>query len=355
MIQFLETLLGNQILAFFVSSVLPLVFIIPFALYAIYAERKVSAFMQDRVGPNRVGPRGLFQTVADILKLMQKEDIVVAKADKPLFVIGPYLIFIGSFTAYAALPFSSQYIGSDLNLGVIFLLAISSLTVPAILMGGWAGNNKYSLYGAMRSVAQMVSYEIPALLSVIVVVMVVGTLSLNEISIKQTGYFWNWYILGGPEFGLQKFLLIPFMLLAFIIFFISSLAEVNRTPFDIPEAESELVGGFHTEYAGMKWAMYMLAEYANMFLVSGVSTALFLGGFQSPFGYLGNTIGLPSLIPFEQLFWFLLKGIILVLVQIWLRWTLPRLRVDQLMTVCWKYLIPFAFINLVIVGIITLL
>lgn len=355
MIQFLETLLGNKILAYFVSSALPLVFIVPFALYAIYAERKVSAFMQDRIGPNRVGPKGLLQTVADILKLMQKEDIVVAKADKPLFVLGPYVIFIGSFTAYAALPFSSQYIGSDLNLGVIFLLAMSSMSVPAILMGGWAGNNKYSLYGAMRSVAQMVSYEIPALLAVITVVMVVGTLSLNEISKIQEGYFWNWYIFGGPGTSLQKFLLIPFMVIAFVIFFISSLAEVNRTPFDIPEAESELVGGFHTEYAGMKWAMYMLAEYSNMFLVSGVSTALFLGGWQSPIGYLGNTLGIPALIPFEHLFWFLFKGCLLVLVQMWLRWTLPRLRVDQLMIVCWKYLIPFAFINLVIVGIITLL
>lgn len=354
--EYFAEVLGNKILAYFISAAIPLfLWILPYALYAVYAERKVSAFMQDRIGPNRVGPKGLLQTIADILKLIQKEDIVPAKADKPLFVIAPYIVFMGSFAAFAALPFSSVFIGSNINLGVFYIMAISSFTVVGILMAGWAGNNKYSLFGAMRSVSQIVSYEVPALLSVVTVVMVVGTLNLAEISEMQTSRFWNWWIFGGPLTGIQKFLLIIPMVIAFIIFFIASLAEVNRTPFDIPEAESELVAGFHTEYTGMKFAMFFLAEYANMFVVSAISVSLFFGGWQSPFGYLGNTIGISWLVPIEQVIWFLLKGVILVLVQMWLRWTLPRLRVDQLMTVCWKYLTPYAFLNLVIVGLITLI
>jgi len=185
--------------------------------------------------------------------------------------------------------------------------------------------------------------------------MVTGTLSLEKMTQMQTAYFWNWMILGGGDWGLTKLLLIPFMIVAFIIFYISSLAEVNRTPFDIPEAESELVAGYHTEYSGMKFAMFFLAEYANMFAVSAIAVTLFFGGYQSPFGYLGNTLGISWLIPIEQLFWFTTKGIGFVFVQMWLRWTLPRLRVDQLMAVCWKYLIPYAFVNLIIVGIITLI
>lgn len=354
--EYLAEVLGNKILAYFISAAIPLfLWILPYALYAVYAERKVSAFMQDRIGPNRVGPKGLLQTIADILKLIQKEDIVPAKADKPLFVMAPYIVFMGSFAAFAALPFSSVFIGSNINLGVFYIMAISSLTVVGILMAGWAGNNKYSLFGAMRSVSQIVSYEVPALLSVVTVVMVVGTLNLAEISEMQTSRFWNWWIFGGPLTGIQKFLLIIPMVIAFIIFFIASLAEVNRTPFDIPEAESELVAGFHTEYTGMKFAMFFLAEYANMFVVSAISVSFFFGGWQSPFGYLGNTLGISWLVPIEQVIWFLLKGVILVLVQMWLRWTLPRLRVDQLMTLCWKYLTPYAFLNLVIVGLITLI
>lgn len=354
--EYFAEVIGNKILAYFISAAIPLfLWILPYALYAVYAERKVSAFMQDRIGPNRVGPKGLLQTIADILKLIQKEDIVPAKADKPLFVMAPYIVFMGSFAAFAALPFSSVFIGSNINLGVFYIMAISSFTVVGILMAGWAGNNKYSLYGAMRSVSQIVSYEVPALLSVVTVVMVVSTLNLSEISEMQTSRFWNWWIFGGPLTGIKKFLLIIPMIIAFIIFFIASLAEVNRTPFDIPEAESELVAGFHTEYTGMKFAMFFLAEYANMFVVSAISVSLFFGGWQSPFGYLGNTLGISWLVPIEQVVWFLLKGVILVLVQMWLRWTLPRLRVDQLMTVCWKYLTPYAFLNLVIVGLITLI
>lgn len=356
MYDFLVSLIGNEIAAMVIMAALPLfVFILPFALMAVYAERKVSAFMQDRVGPNRVGPYGLFQTVADILKLIQKEDIVAEATDKKLFNLAPYLIFIGSYAAFAAIPFSGMFIGSNIDLGLFFILAISSLVVAAILMAGWASNNKYSLLGAMRSVAQIVSYEIPTAIVILTIVMMTGTLSLHKISEMQTAYFWNWNIFGGAGDGFAQILLIPFMIVAFIIFYISSLAEVNRTPFDIPEAESELVSGFHTEYSGMKFAMFFLAEYANMFAVSAIAAVIFFGGYQSPFGYIGNSLGAEWLVPFEQFFWFTAKGLFFVFVQMWLRWTLPRLRVDQLMTVCWKYLIPYAIANLIIVGIITLL
>jgi len=356
MYDFLVSLIGNEIAAMLIMAALPLfVFILPFALMAVYAERKVSAFMQDRVGPNRVGPYGLLQTVADILKLIQKEDIVASATDKKLFNLAPYLIFIGSYAAFAAIPFSGMFIGSNIDLGLFFILAISSLVVAAILMAGWASNNKYSLLGAMRSVAQIVSYEIPTAIVILTIVMMTGTLSLHKISEMQTAYFWNWNIFGGAGDGFAQILLIPFMIVAFIIFYISSLAEVNRTPFDIPEAESELVSGFHTEYSGMKFAMFFLAEYANMFAVSAIAAVIFFGGYQSPFGYLGNSLGAEWLVPFEQFFWFTAKGLFFVFVQMWLRWTLPRLRVDQLMTVCWKYLIPYAIVNLIIVGIITLL
>jgi NADH-quinone oxidoreductase subunit H len=311
--------------------------------------------MQDRLGPMRVGYHGLLQTVADILKLIQKEDIVAESNDKPLFNLAPVLVFAGSYTAFAAIPFTSAFIGSNIDLGIIFIIAITGLSVAGILMAGWASNNKYTLLGAMRSVAQIISYEIPTILVVLSLIMITGTASLNKLSEMQSGHFWNWMILGGPGLSVTKFLFIPFMIIGFVIIYISTLAEVNRTPFDIPEAESELVSGYHTEYSGMKFAMFFLAEYANMFAVSAIVVALFFGGYQSPFGYLGNTLHLPWLIPIEQFFWFTFKGVFFVIVQMWLRWTLPRLRVDQLMAVCWKYLIPIAFVNLIIIGLITVL
>lgn len=356
MYNLLNNLIGNEYLAAVIAAALPLlVFILPFALAAVLLERKVSAFMQDRIGPNRVGPHGLFQTVADILKLIQKEDIIPEQADKKLFNLAPVLVFVGCYAAFAAIPFSSEYIGSDIDLGMFYILAVSSIVVAGILMGGWASNNKYSLFGAMRSAAQIISYEIPSALVVLTIVMAMGTMNLRVISELQTAYFWNWNIFGGAFSGIEKLLLFPFMVIAFVIFYISSLAEVNRVPFDIPEAESELVSGYHTEYSGMKFAMFFLAEYANMFAVSAIVTCLFFGGYQSPFGYLGNTLGLTWMVPVEQFVWFSAKGIGFVLIQMWLRWTLPRLRVDQLMAVCWKYLIPYAFVNLIIVGLITLL
>ncbi|HED07598.1 MAG TPA: NADH-quinone oxidoreductase subunit NuoH [Ignavibacteria bacterium] len=353
---FFAKLTGSEILASIISALLPLfLFILPFALIAVLLERKVSAHMQDRLGPMRVGYHGLLQTIADILKLIQKEDIVADSNDKTLFNIAPLLVFAGSYAAFAAIPFTSSYIGSNINLGLFFIIGISGIVVIGILMAGWASNNKYTLLGAMRCVAQMISFEIPTLMVVVTILMVTGTLNLNELTEIQSGFFWNWMIFGGAVPGIAKILLIPFMIIAFGVIYISTLAEVNRTPFDIPEAESELVSGYHTEYSGMKFAMFYLAEYANMFAVSAIVVILFFGGYQSPVGYLGNSIGLHWLIPIEQLFWFTFKGVGFVLLQMWLRWTLPRLRVDQLMAVCWKYLIPIAFVNLLIVGLITLI
>ncbi len=347
---------GSGLLAAFIQSWLPLLlFILPFVLVAVLAERKVSAHMQDRLGPMRVGYHGILQTIADLIKLLQKEDITASANDRKLFNLAPLLVFAGSYAAFAAIPFSGAFIGSQIELGLIYIVAVTGLVVAGILMAGWASNNKYSLLGAMRAAAQIISYEIPTLLIILTVIMITGTVNLHTLSEMQTGYFWNWMILGGPEFGLQKFLLIPFMMMGFLIIFTSLLAEVNRTPFDIPEAESELVSGFHTEYSGMKFAMFFLAEYANMFAVSAIIAVLFFGGFQSPFGYLGNSLGWEWLVPFEQFFWFTIKGLFFIFVQMWLRWTLPRFRVDQLMAFCWKYMIPFAFVILIIVGLITVL
>ncbi|MFA5804144.1 MAG: NADH-quinone oxidoreductase subunit NuoH [Melioribacteraceae bacterium] len=355
MYQFLYDLIGNEIIAGLLVAIVPLTIILVFALFGIWLERKVSAHMQDRLGPMRTGWHGWLQTVADLMKMLQKEDIIATDADKTLYNIAPVLVFTGSFAAYAVIPFSSKLLGSEVEIGIFYVLAISSLVVAGILMAGWSANNKYSLLGAMRAAAQIISYEIPTALIVLSMVMLTGTLSLDKISQMQTSSFWNWNIFGGAIFGLSKFLLIPFMFVGALILFISTLAEVNRIPFDIPEAESELVAGYFTEYCGMKWGMFMLAEYGNMFAVSAIIVILFFGGYQSPIGYFGNSVGVQWLVPFEQGFWFIAKGLTLVFVQMWLRWTLPRLRVDQLMTVCWKYLIPYAFLNLIIIGIISLL
>jgi NADH-quinone oxidoreductase subunit H len=356
MYDWLYTLTGSQILAAIIQSLLPLfAFILPFALFAVLLERKVAGHMQDRLGPMRVGYHGILQTIADILKLIQKEDIIASNIDKKFFNLSPVLVFAGSYAAFAAIPFSGAFLGSNIDLGILYIVAVTGIVVAGILMGGWSSNNKYSLLGAMRSAAQIISYEIPTLLIVVTVIMITGTMNLYTMSEWQTDHFWNWLILGGPVFGIQKILLIPLMVVSFLIIFLSTLAEVNRTPFDIPEAESELVSGYHTEYSGMKFAIFFLAEYANMFAISVIVSALFLGGFQSPVGYIGKLLNIEWLIPIEQFFWFSSKGIFFVFVQMWLRWTLPRFRVDQLMAFCWKYLIPFSFVILLIVGLITVL
>ncbi len=332
--EFLVNILQNEILVYVLMAFVPLVWIVPFALFAVWWERKVSAHMQDRLGPMRTGGwHGWAQTIADILKLLQKEDIIPTAADRRLFILAPYVVFIGSYAAYAAIPFSAAYVGSEINIGLFYIVAISSIVVVGILMAGWASNNKWSLLGAMRSAAQIVSYEVPVALSILAAIMVVGTFDLQQINLMQSGPIWNWLIF-------QKF---PFLFLAAILYFVASLAEVNRTPFDIPEAESELVAGYHTEYGGMRFALFFLAEYANMFAVSAIAATVFLGGWNSPFG--GFLSG-----PWWGAFWFLAKGMGFIFVQMWLRWTLPRLRVDQLMYVGWKVLIPFSFAIILCVG-----
>ncbi len=309
-----------------------LVFLMLFVLMCNWGERKISAHIQDRLGPMETGGwHGWAQPLADSIKLLLKEDIVPAAADSKLFKLAPYLVFIGSLAGFAVLPFSAYLIGTDLNIGVYYVIAVTSLVVIGLLMAGWASANKWSLYGAMRSAAQMVSYEIPIALALLIPVMTAGTMSMTEIVDNQAGGFWNWYI----------FRTLPFSLVAFIIYFWASLAEANRTPFDLPEAESELVAGYFTEYSGMRFAFFFLAEYGDMFVVSAVAATVFLGGWQAPFTFL-------EFIPGP--FWFIGKTAALVMIQMWLRWTLPRLRVDQLMYVCWKIFLPFSFVNLLLVG-----
>jgi len=303
------------------------------ALVGVYLERKISAHMQDRLGPMHVGWHGVVQTLADALKLLLKEDIVPAAADKKLHLLAPFIVFSATIAAFVVLPFSKTLVLSKLNVGIFYVVAISSFVVIGIILAGWASNNKWSLLGGMRSAAQIVSFEIPASLSILVVIMAVGSLNLGDIVEFQNGGILHWLIW-------KSF---PFNLIAFIIFFTASLAELNRAPFDLPEAESEIIAGFHTEYSGMKWAIFFLAEYANMFLVAVIASTLFLGGWSSPFGNFLN-YGIFSI------FWLFVKSFSLIFIQMWLRWTLPRVRVDQLMYTSWKVLTPFAFLCMIGVG-----
>lgn len=346
--ELLKSLLRDSIVVYVIMAALPLAFILPYALVTIYLEMKVSAHMQDRVAYMRTGYHGIGQPFADILKLLQKEDTIPTLADKTLFRIAPFLVFVGSYASFAVLPFSSAYIGADINLGIFYLVAISSIGVIGILMAGWASNNKWSLIGALRSVAQIVSYEIPTALGILVAVMITQSLNLQEVARYQDGGIQNWVLFGGPLPLVQKLLIIPFTLVTFLILTVAGIAEVNRTPFDLPEAESELVQGFNTEYSGMKFAIFYLAEFANMFVVSAIVVSLFLGGWTSPFGSFMSG-------PIWGVFWFVIKGMFFVFLQIWIRWTLPRLRVDQLMYTSWKVMTPFLFVCIFAVGAILVL
>ena len=305
----------------------------------VYVETKIAGFMQDRIGPKRVGPHGLLQTIADALKLMFKEAIYPAGADRMLFILAPCLVVVGAFLSFVVLPFSSRLQAVDLNVGLFYVVAVSSISTVGLIMAGWASNNKYALFGAMRSAAQIVSYEIPAVMVLLSVVTLVGSLSLQDIVRAQHGGLSHWFL----------FRYFPLMPVAFVIFFTAGLAECNRTPFDIPEAESELVAGFHTEYSGFFFAMFFLAEYTEMFVVSVVASVLFLGGWWAPLPQL-QSIPLGDVTLGFGWLWLVAKAWFLVFVMMWLRWTLPRLRVDQLMYVAWKVLLPIALVLVVAVG-----
>ena len=300
-------------------------------LVLVLAERKVAARFQNRTGPMRVGPWGVLQTLADGVKLIFKEDFIPPQGDKLLFLLAPYIIFACSFAVFAGIPFSENILVSDFNIGVFYIMAISSVIVMGVIMAGWSSNSKWSLLGSLRSAAQIVSYEIPLGLSILTVVMLVESLSMQEIVASQSNGIFSWLIFRTP-----------FTFIAFFIFFISSIAEVNRTPFDLPEAESEIVAGFHTEYSGMRFALFFIAEYANMFAVSAIAVTLFLGGWEGALPGYDILGGFPG---------FVIKTMALVFLMMWLRWTLPRLRVDQLMNLCWKYFIPIAFFNILGTGI----
>lgn len=339
----LLTYLSDPTVTTVLLAFLPLLFILVYALVVLYGEMKMAAHIQNRLAYMENGWHGTLQPFADMLKLLQKEDIIPAAADKFLFILAPYLVFVGTYASFAVLPFSSGFIGSNIDLGIFYLVAASSLVVVGLLMSGWASNNKWSLFGALRSAAQLVSYEIPGVLAILGVVMIFGTMNMQTMTQMQDGGIQNWLILGG-NFPLgQRLALFPFVFVLFLIYLVSSMAEVNRTPFDLPEAESELVQGYNTEYSGMKFAIFYLAEYANLFLVSAVVIVMFFGGWSSPFGSFMSG-------PVWGGFWFVLKGMAFVFVNIWLRWTLPRLRVDQLMYVSWKVLTPFALVCIVAIG-----
>ncbi len=333
---FIYNLINNEVIAIIAISLLPLIFVLIYALIAILGELKIASFVQERLGPMRTGPWGIIQPVAEVVKLIQKEDITPSAADKKLFNMAPYIMFIGAYAAFAVIPFSSAFVPANINVGLFFLFAVGAFAIIGIVMGGWASNNKYSLLGAMRSASQIISYEIPAGIALLTIAALAGTLNLQELIEAQSGWFWNWFLFGGDG-SVWKIFVLPFTFSLFLIFLVSSLAETNRTPFDIPEGESEIVAGYHTEYSGIKFAMFFFAEYANMFVISALITILFLGGWNSPFGeFLGG--------PIWGVFWFIIKAFFFVFVQIWLRWTLPRLRVDQLMYMSWKVLVPFSFL-----------
>ncbi|MCF7668773.1 MAG: NADH-quinone oxidoreductase subunit NuoH [Verrucomicrobia bacterium] len=307
------------------------------AMILIYIERKVAGHMQQRVGPMRVGPHGILQTVADSIKLVAKEGLTPKNADAFIFNLAPLLVFASSFACLSFIPFSPGMTIVSFNVGLLFILGIASVGVLGILAGGWASNNKWSVLGAMRSGAQIISYELSATLALLAIVPFFGTLDFQEIVLSQQKGWWIWR---APGVGL----------LGFLIYTIASTAECNRTPFDIAEGESELTGGFHTEYSAMKFAMFFLAEFINIFIVSAISATVFFGGWM-PFHIEGlDTLNrVFDLLP--PIVWFFGKVACLVFVVMWFRWTFPRLRVDQLMHFEWKYLMPLSLINLALAAI----
>lgn len=317
-------------------------------LFYIWLERKVAGRIQDRLGPTRVGGKfGWLQTLADGIKLIQKEDLAPKAADVWIFQMAPYLAVVASFGAFMVLPFADNWVAVGLDAGIFVILGVMSLEVLGIIFAGYSSGSKWALFGAMREAAQMVSYEIPMALCVLVPLVAAGTLNFREVGALQTGYFWNWLVLHDP-----------FTFVAFFTYFTVATASVKRAPFDLAEAESELVAGFHTEYSGLRWSFFFMAEYASMFAVSGIAVLLFLGGWHTGLGFLDESlsslrgwtpdVGIPGFslgnyfVNVIGAKIFVLKSCALVFVQIWVRWTLPRLRIDQVMTTCLKYLVPIS-------------
>ena len=318
------------------------------------AERKVLGWMQDRMGPMEVGPYGVLQPIADGLKLFFKEDIIPAGANKFLFTLAPILALVPAMIGFAVIPFGPSltielfgmqikpFVISDINIGILYILAFASIGAYGIILGGWSSNSKYSLLGGLRSAAQVISYELNVGLAIVGVILLSGSLSLVKITEAQAGGFWNWFVIAMP---------FP-QIFAFVVYVISAVAETNRVPFDLPEAESELVAGFFTEYSGMRFAFFFIAEYANMILVSCVAAALFLGGWNAPYpGTILGYIGMDSLAWIENVVWFAAKVYFFLFLFFWLRATLPRLRYDQLMRFGWKVMLPIALGNIVLTAI----
>ncbi|HTY57574.1 MAG TPA: NADH-quinone oxidoreductase subunit NuoH [Bacteroidota bacterium] len=324
-----------------IKIVLVLLIILTTVANLVYAERRISAFIQNRIGPNRVGPWGLLQAPADVLKLFIKEDIVPVQANKAIHALAPIVSITVAMTTFAVIPFGDRItlfgqdvklMIADVNIGVLYILAMTSMGVYGVTLSGWASNNKYSLLGGLRSSAQMISYELSMGLSVVAVIMVAGTLRLDRIVELQNGLYWNFWR----------------MPIGFITFVVASFAETNRLPFDLPEAEPELVGGYHTEYSGMKFGTFFLAEYANMITSSGLIVTLFLGGWQVPFL---SQLGLaPLAVSLIQVAAFVLKVACVLVFYMWIRWTIPRFRYDQLMNLGWKVMLPMSLLNIAVTG-----
>ena len=330
-----------MLIEFFIVAICVIGLFAVLGLVLIMMERKVSAWMQVRLGPNRVGPGGMFQTVADTLKLIVKEGMTPSNVDRFLFNLAPFIVMIVSMVILAPLMFAKNFQIWDINIGILFITAISSISVIGILMAGWASNNKYSLLGAMRSGAQIVSYELSAGLSVLCIVVLTGSLRISDIINSQAD---GWWLFKGH---------IP-VVIAFVIFIIAVTAETNRAPFDLAEAESELTAGFHTEYSGMKFALFFLAEYVNVFIVCAIGATLFLGGWMPlHFGTANKFNEVMDYIPSS--IWFFGKTFLLIFVIMWFRWTFPRLRIDQLLNLEWKYLLPISMFNLLLVTLIAIM
>ncbi|MBA3569429.1 MAG: NADH-quinone oxidoreductase subunit NuoH [Pyrinomonadaceae bacterium] len=327
----------NNVVWPFIQIGLVVTLVAGWVAYATYLERKISAFMQARLGPMRVGPWGLLQPIADAIKLLTKEDFIPDKADRGIFFIAPYIAVASAFIVMAVIPFAPDWgVITDINIGLLFVLAVSSVGVLALILAGWSSNSKYALLGGLRSSAQMVSYEVAMGLSLIGALMFARTLSLSGMVNAQSADS-IWYVFYQP--------------VGFLIFLVSGIAENNRAPFDLPEAESELVAGFHTEYSGMRWSLFFMAEYAAMVVVSAVAVTVYLGGWYFPFVYrFTEAQGHHNLYVIVSLLVFVVKVLAVLYLYFWLRWTLPRFRYDQLMDIGWKWLIPSALINIALSG-----